>query len=148
MEGEAFSYASAGFSYAQPLPVPGFDAFSIGASLRLLLSAAYAEVGTTRFSMTTAPYGFDIDGEYEALYAYPDEDFDIGKAIGFSGDLGLAARFAGRWTVSAGVAYEDGPVLLAIDYCQGFSEGYMSSTKPQFSIGTEYRGLPWLPLRM
>lgn len=207
MKGEAFSYASAGLSYAQPLPIPGLDAFSIGASLRVLLSAAYAKVGDTHFSLTTAPYGFDIEGEYEALYSYPKENFDIGKMIGFSGDMGLAMRFADRWTVSAslfnlisafpkgmtgekqmgtifgdslgvmedlsesiedsswtvdnveftiqapkilraGIAYEEGPVLLAIDYCQGFTESYMSSTKPQVSIGTEYRGLPWLPLRM
>jgi hypothetical protein len=47
-----------------------------------------------------------------------------------------------------GCAYEEGNVLLTADYCQGLKKGAWIGTTPQFAFGTEWRGIPWLPLRM
>ena len=47
-----------------------------------------------------------------------------------------------------GMAFEEGPVLLTADYCQGFQSGAFTSNKSQFAVGTEWRGIGWLPLRM
>ena len=47
-----------------------------------------------------------------------------------------------------GCAYQEGNVLLTADYCQGLNKGAWIGTKPQFSFGTEWKGVPWLPLRM
>ena len=46
-----------------------------------------------------------------------------------------------------GGAYTDGKTTLTADYVQGFREGLLTSTTPQFSVGTEWRGLSWFPLR-
>ena len=46
-----------------------------------------------------------------------------------------------------GGSYREGDMLVAADYTQGFSEGAFSSGKPRFSVGTEWSGIPWLPLR-
>jgi hypothetical protein len=46
-----------------------------------------------------------------------------------------------------GCAYQEGPVLLTADYIQGFKKGVWATTKPQFSFGTEWEGIKWLPLR-
>lgn len=47
-----------------------------------------------------------------------------------------------------GAAFEEGPVLLTADYCQGFQNSAFANTKPRFAVGTEWRGVSWLPLRM
>ncbi len=48
----------------------------------------------------------------------------------------------------AGAAFKEGPVLLTADYYQGFQASALASTKPQFSVGTEWRGIGWFPIRM
>jgi hypothetical protein len=40
-----------------------------------------------------------------------------------------------------------GRLALAIDYTQGFNESLGNSTQPRFSLGTEYRLIPLIPLR-
>jgi hypothetical protein len=40
-----------------------------------------------------------------------------------------------------------GKLILAFDYLQGFNESLGNTTKPRFSLGTEYRVYPVLPLR-
>jgi hypothetical protein len=40
-----------------------------------------------------------------------------------------------------------GKLILAFDYLQGFNESLGNTTKPRFSLGTEYRVFPVLPLR-
>ena len=40
-----------------------------------------------------------------------------------------------------------GKLILALDYLQGFNESLGNTTKPRFSLGTEYRVFPVLPLR-
>ena len=48
----------------------------------------------------------------------------------------------------AGVAFKEGPVMLSVDYYQGFQRSAFADTKPRFAVGTEWRGIGWLPLRM
>lgn len=40
-----------------------------------------------------------------------------------------------------------GRLLLSFEYAQGFNESFGNTTKPRFSLGTEYRIIPLLPLR-
>jgi hypothetical protein len=40
-----------------------------------------------------------------------------------------------------------GRLALAVDYTQGFNESLGNSTQPRFSLGTEYRLIPLIPLR-
>ncbi|MFH1940882.1 MAG: DUF5723 family protein [bacterium] len=47
-----------------------------------------------------------------------------------------------------GCTYEQGSLIMTVDYCQGFRNGALSSTRPQFALGAEWRWLKWLPLRM
>jgi hypothetical protein len=47
-------------------------------------------------------------------------------------------------TTSAGSACG---MLFALDYNQGFNNMPGNTTKPRFSIGAEYKPLPWLPIR-
>jgi len=47
-----------------------------------------------------------------------------------------------------GCAYREGDVIMAVDYYQAFTKGMYGSTSPQLSVGTEWQGVSWLPLRM
>jgi hypothetical protein len=47
-----------------------------------------------------------------------------------------------------GVCFREGKYLICADYIQGFQNGFFSRTVPQVSIGTEWKGVGWLPLRM
>lgn len=38
-------------------------------------------------------------------------------------------------------------LLLAVEYAQGFNESLGNTTKPRFSLGAEYKIIPFLPLR-
>ena len=40
-----------------------------------------------------------------------------------------------------------GHLLLAFEYAQGLNESLGNTTKPRLSIGSEYRIIPFLPLR-
>lgn len=204
-EGRALGLGILRLSWGQPVSVPGFDAFAVGVNLNILYAAAYAEPAKAVFDVTTTPLGFDVVGEYEATATYNGE-------VGFGADLGVAAQFNDRWTVSLGIGNVLGSVpwsgegetyhgtiegtaltvfdiadekesedilsdstwshgidpfstrlpavlrlggslelaefLIAADYCQGLEEDAFTTTRPRFSVGAEWRGLPWLPLRM
>lgn len=58
----------------------------------------------------------------------------------------VTARFPA--VLHLGCAYQEGDVLMAADYHQVFTRGIYGSTNPQLSIGTEWQGVSWLPLRM
>ncbi|HDQ45782.1 MAG TPA: hypothetical protein ENN17_09850 [bacterium] len=47
-----------------------------------------------------------------------------------------------------GVAYERGRLVFSADYRQGFAEGSFATKRPRFSLGLEWHGIRWLPLRM
>ncbi len=49
--------------------------------------------------------------------------------------------------VRFGLAYESGPVLLSAAVSQRLSAETVITAKPRISVGTEYRGIPWLPIR-
>ncbi len=49
--------------------------------------------------------------------------------------------------IRLGCAYRDGSVVLTADYYQSFKNGAWSSSKPRFAVGTEWKGISWLPLR-
>jgi hypothetical protein len=46
-----------------------------------------------------------------------------------------------------GLKFLPGKLILAFDYLQGFNESLGNTTKSRFSLGTEYRVFPVLPLR-
>lgn len=46
-----------------------------------------------------------------------------------------------------GLSFLPGHLILAFEYAQGFNESLGNTTKPRFSLGTEYRIIPLLPLR-
>ncbi len=46
-----------------------------------------------------------------------------------------------------GLSFLPGHLLLAFEYAQGFNDSFGNTTKPRFSLGTEYRLIPLLPLR-
>ncbi|HEX9934967.1 MAG TPA: DUF5723 family protein, partial [bacterium] len=81
----------------------------------------------------------DSSGSYLKESPYVDSTWTV-KGDAFSTRLPLEMR--------AGAVYRDGDAAIAIDYVQGFEDGPLTSTKPQMSLGTEWRGLRWLPLRM
>ncbi len=58
----------------------------------------------------------------------------------------FSARFPA--VLHLGCAYREGDVIMAVDYYQAFTEGIYGSTNPQLSVGTEWQGVSWLPLRM
>lgn len=61
-----------------------------------------------------------------------------------------AASFSARFpaVLHLGCAYREGDVIMSADYHQTFTRGIYGSTNPQLSVGTEWQGVSWLPLRM
>ncbi len=61
-----------------------------------------------------------------------------------------ASSFSSRFpaVLHAGCSYREGDVIMTADYLQTFSKGIYGSTNPQLSVGTEWQGVTWLPLRM
>jgi hypothetical protein len=45
------------------------------------------------------------------------------------------------------VRFFTGRLLLVFDYTQGLNESLGNTTKPRFSVGTEYRIIPYFPIR-
>jgi len=189
-----------GISWGQPIQVDFAEEFTVGGTLNLFFAGGYANADTTRFTIDSKPYGIDLDGMYSVTYAY-------NGSVGYGLNLGSAAKFNKKWTVSLGLtniissipfgkeiktekgnffldslnvltdfdedvqdttwtvdassfsarfpaalhlgcAYREGDVIMAVDYYQVFTEGIYGSTSPQLSVGTEWQGVSWLPLRM
>ncbi len=61
-----------------------------------------------------------------------------------------ASSFTARFptVLHLGCAYREGDVIMAADYYQAFTRGIFGSTNPQLSVGTEWQGVSWFPLRM
>lgn len=197
MDGRGLGIGMLSFSYGGLVPTNFADRFALGGTVHFYYGGFYSNVDYARFSLKTADYGFDMNGNYELTTA-------MGK-MGWGADVGAAAQFDEGWTVSCalgnilgsipwtndvdkaygifegdsitientddalsdsswsvktasfseklpavlrlGCAYQEGPVLLTADYIQGFKKGVWATTKPQFSFGTEWKGIKWLPLR-
>ncbi|MBN1780948.1 hypothetical protein JW948_07490 [bacterium] len=60
------------------------------------------------------------------------------------------SRFSTRLPVQLrmGAMYEEGDFIMTADYAQGFGTSAWMNAVPQFSFGTEWRRVKWLPLRM
>ncbi len=86
-----------GFSWGQPVTVSFADIFSVGGTVRILYGGVYGETERAEGSFITREYGFDVDADYELAYSFE------GK-VGFGLDVGAAAQFGERWTVSLGLA--------------------------------------------
>ena len=95
-EGSGLGLGILRLSWGQPIPIEIFDAFAVGVNLNLLYAGAHAAPDKLITNVTTTPIGFDVEGEYEATATYN------GK-VGFGLDLGVAAQFNDRWTVSLGI---------------------------------------------
>ena len=89
------SYSSIGLSWGQGFKVPFADILSFGSTVKLLNGLGYANINKANLLLDTNEQGFKINGNYE-----------ITRALGSFGgtfNLGLAARFNNRWTVSLAV---------------------------------------------
>lgn len=72
--------------------------------------------------------------------AFQDTTWENEDSESFSQKLPTVLRIGG--------SYQEGNVLLSLDYIQGFNNSTNSSAKPQLAFGTEYQAVKWLPLRM
>ena len=50
--------------------------------------------------------------------------------------------------ICMGAKYREGDFVMTADYVQGFRNTGWARTRPQLNIGTEWRKVPWLPLRL
>jgi hypothetical protein len=59
-------------------------------------------------------------------------------------------RFSGKLPIQMrmGAMYEEGDFVITADYSQGFKNSSWMNTTPEFTFGTEWRKVKWLPLRM
>ena len=97
----------------------------------------YKEVG---FMVSDSMTVFDfLDDDKEVEDFISDSTWSV-DGMSYSTRLPLFVR--------AGAAAELGSFLLAADVVQGFGDEPMVSTRPRFSLGMEWRGVRWLPLRM
>ena len=70
-----------------------------------------------------------------------------GEAFDTNLPTALRLGFVTEASEIPGLKFLPGKLILAFDYLQGFNESLGNTTKPRFSIGTEYRVFPVLPLR-
>jgi hypothetical protein len=81
----------------------------------------------------------DSSGSYIKESPFIDSTWTV-KDQAFSTHLPVEMR--------AGAAYRDGDAVITIDYAQGFEDGPWTTTRPRVAVGTEWRKIGWLPLRM
>jgi Family of unknown function (DUF5723) len=70
-----------------------------------------------------------------------------GEAFDTNLPTALRLGFATEASEIPGLNFLPGKLVLAFDYLQGFNESLGNTTKSRFSLGTEYRVFPILPLR-
>ncbi|OVE79351.1 hypothetical protein BVY01_02780, partial [bacterium I07] len=96
-EAEAVGYGAIQVSYAHPFKISGNNTLSVGANLSYYYAGGYARADQASFLLDMRKYDFDLDGRYEASYAYPDSGAG-GTGVGL--DLGVASTFGDRATLS------------------------------------------------
>jgi len=104
IDGHGLGIGVVGVSWGQPIPVSFADAFSVGATVNMLIGIGYGTVDKADISMVMNQYNFDLNGTYKATYASAIDDEGFSPEIGFGLDIGAAAQFGERWTVSLGLA--------------------------------------------
>jgi hypothetical protein len=70
---------------------------------------------------------------------------DIHKIDKFNTNLPTSLRAGFSYQFGKEIKVFPGSLLIAFDYNQGFNEVPGNSTKPRFSLGTEWKPMDWLP---
>ena len=141
-----------------PFPSPagkgvGFD-FGISTMIanEWNVSLAVTDIGKINWDVNTAEftgYGniyFDDPTNQAQRDSLKDQITGKGKRIdGFSTQLATAFRFGISHYFLGQQNDDSGSLLFAFDYNQGFNDMPGNSTKPRFSLGTEWKPMRWLP---
>ncbi|MDM7925123.1 MAG: DUF5723 family protein [bacterium] len=109
-------------------------------------------VGSMKWKKDAKRYSGFVRGDSVGVLDFGDEDDEENgvKAVQDSSWEGDAKAFSRKAPVElhAGVLYEEGPVSVAADYVQGFGDLGWVTTRPRVAVGTEWRRIRWLPLRI
>ena len=138
------------------------DLGKMGLGLDLGAAAQYGDKWTVSMSLANVMGSLSWSGNVDKQFGFGSGDsltvFDLSveeegeedAIIDSSWTLEDVGDFSDRMPaiLRLGVSYREGPVLLSADYIQGFHDSAWIGTTPRFSVGTEYAGLSWLPLRM
>ncbi|MCK5148772.1 hypothetical protein KAR48_18610 [bacterium] len=97
------------------------------------------------------PFNGDVEKEFgdlngDSLSVLSDFDEDMVDST-WSAE-GEALRVPLPRQLRLGVSLKQGPFLFSGEIQQGFSDGAMVTKSTRLAIGTEWRGLSWLPLRV
>lgn len=100
-------------------------------------------IGSINWSKQTEEHGYTFEFDTATV---DDFDEDIVTSDDYTMDIaGFSTRLPASMNI--GFAKHSGRFLWAVDWTQGFNSVPGTSTKPQLSIGTEYRLLSFLPAR-
>ncbi|MBN2200633.1 hypothetical protein JW777_01625 [bacterium] len=111
-------------------------------------------VGSMRWKKDVKYFGGFVSGDSVGVLDFGDEDDeDEGKSVKAVQDSswetdGKAFSRKAPVELHAGVLYEEGPYSVAADYVQGFGNLGWVTTRPRIAVGTEWRKVRWLPLRI
>jgi hypothetical protein len=107
MDGGSLGAGSVKVSYAWPMAVGFARHFALGVSAHYDFGFGYARVDESKFALTIGTYGFGVDSRIESTVAP--------KGGGWGLDLGAAAQFDRRWTVSLGLLDAAGSIRWSGD---------------------------------
>jgi hypothetical protein len=146
---------------AKPFPDPvgkgtGLD-FGITAELKngMIVSWSLTDVGNITWDkniIETDGYGYYVFSGYSNDVRDSVKNIFKGKnqpGESFKTSLPTVMRLGVSMEAQQvpGLSFLPGHLLLAFEYAQGMNESLGNTTKPRFSLGTEYRLIPLLPLR-
>ena len=135
----------------------GFD-LGVSAQIKpgLRVAASITDIGnihwTKNLVKTDGRYSLAMDDPFKTENADSLENAVRGKNQAgdeFSSTLPTTLRIgvALESDESTILSFLPGKMLLAFDYTQGLNSSMGNVTEPRFSLGMEYRGIPFLPLR-
>jgi hypothetical protein len=134
------SFGGSGFGLDLGVAANVTDHISIGASMANLIGKVNWTKDTKRFTYNFRADSISVqklsDMDLDSAVVDTDEEVDIDP---FSSSLPRHLRF--------GLARTGKRLSVGFDYLQGFGKGAGAGTKPLFSLGTELRLIPFLPLR-
>ena len=122
----------------------------------LRLAASLTDIGSIHWTKnlvkTDGRYSLAMDDPFKTENADSLENAVRGKNQAgdeFSSTLPTTFRIgvAVESDESTILSFLPGKMLLAFDYTQGLNSSMGNVTEPRFSLGMEYRGIPFLPLR-
>jgi hypothetical protein len=142
-----------------PDPVGKGTGFDIGLSGELIngvrVAASVTDIGKISWNKNVIEsYGggsINITGDFnnlkDTLKSIVKGKTRPGEAFDTNLPTALRLGFAAEASEIPFLKFLPGKLILAFDYLQGFNESLDNTTKPRFSLGTEYRVFPVLPLR-